>query len=95
MPLTRRVPKRGFKNPFRKEYAVVNLGSLERFDGKEPVTPDALKAAGLIAGSATAIKILGEGEIKKALTIRAHKFSRSAVQKIQAKGGMAEVLGSV
>ena len=95
MPLTRRVPKRGFKNPFRKEYAIINLGSLERFDGKEPVTPDALKAVGLIAGSATAIKILGEGEIKKALTIRAHKFSRSAVQKIQAHGGKAEVLGSV
>jgi len=95
MPLTRRVPKRGFKNPFRREYAIVNLRSLERFDGKEPVTLDALKAVGLIAGSATAIKILGEGEIKKALTIRAHKFSRSAVKKIQAQGGKAEVLGSV
>src|SRR5436309_12793335 len=62
MPLTRRVPKRGFKNPFRKEYAIVNLGSLERFDGKEPVTPDALKAVGLIPGSAAEIKILGEGK---------------------------------
>ena len=95
MPLTRRVPKRGFKNPFRKEYAIVNLGSLERFDGKEPVTPDALKAVGLIPGSAAEIKILGEGKIKKALTIQAHKFSRSAVQKIQAQGGRAEVLESV
>ena len=95
MPLTRRVPKRGFKNPFRKEYAIVNLGSLEKFDGKEPITPDTLKAAGLIEKSATEIKILGEGEIKKALTIRSHKFSRSAMQKIQAQGGKAEVLESV
>jgi large subunit ribosomal protein L15 len=95
MPLTRRVPKRGFKNPHRKEYAIVNLGSLERFDGKEPVTLDSLKAIGLISGSAAAVKILGEGKIKKALTIQAHKFSKSAVEKIQAQGGKAEVLGSV
>ena len=95
MPLTRRVPKRGFKNPFRKEYAIVNLGSLERFDGKEPVTLDSLKAIGLIPGSAATVKILGEGKIKKALTIQAHKFSKAAVQKIQALGGKAEVLGSV
>jgi large subunit ribosomal protein L15 len=94
MPLTRRVPKRGFKNPFRKEYAIVNLESLERFDGKEPVTPDSLKANGLIPGSATAVKILGDGSIKKALTVQAHKFSQSAIQKIQAQGGKAEVLGS-
>ena len=94
MPLTRRVPKRGFKNPFRKEYAIVNLESLERFDGKEPVTPDSLKANGLIPGSAAAVKILGDGNIKKALTVQAHKFSQSAIQKIQAQGGKAEVLGS-
>jgi large subunit ribosomal protein L15 len=95
MPLTRRVPKRGFKNPFRMGYAIVNIQSLERFDGKEPVTPDSLKAAGLVACSASAIKILGDGEIKKALTVQAHRFSRSAVQKIEARGGKAEVLASV
>jgi large subunit ribosomal protein L15 len=95
MPLTRRVPKRGFKNPFRKEYAIVNLGSLDGFDGKEPVTLDSLKAIGLVSGSTAAVKILGEGKLKKGLTIQAHKFSKSAVQKIQAQGGKAEVLGSV
>jgi large subunit ribosomal protein L15 len=95
MPLTRRVPKRGFKNPFRREYAIVNLENLDRFDGKEPVTLDSLKARGLVPRSASAVKVLGEGNIKKALTIQAHKFSQSAVQKIQAQGGKAEVLGSV
>jgi len=95
MPLTRRVPKRGFKNPFRMEYAIVNIQSLGRFDGKNPVTLDSLKAAGLVARSASMIKVLGEGEIKKALMVQAHKFSRSAVKKIEAQGGRAEVLASV
>jgi large subunit ribosomal protein L15 len=92
MPLHRRVPKRGFHNPFREEYEVVNLDALElRFDAGTDVTPDVLRERGLVA-RAGKIKVLARGEISKALTVRAHKFSGRAAEKIAAAGGTAEVL---
>src|SRR5437588_13031698 len=93
MPLHRRVPKRGFHNPFRIEYAVVNLDTLaERFDQGTVVTPELLREKGLVSGSAERIKVLARGEIAKGLTIRAHKFSGKAAEKIAAAGGAAETL---
>jgi large subunit ribosomal protein L15 len=92
MPLHRRVPKRGFYNPFRQEFEVVNLDALgDRFDAGTEVTPELLREHGLV-GRAGRIKVLARGEISKALTIRAHKFSGKAAEKIAAAGGKAEVL---
>jgi large subunit ribosomal protein L15 len=92
MPLHRRVPKRGFHNPFRQVYEVVNLESLEqRFDAGADVTPDVLRERGIVT-RAGKVKILARGEISKALTVRAHKFSGKAAEKIAAAGGTAEVL---
>ncbi|MBA2259198.1 MAG: 50S ribosomal protein L15 [Acidobacteria bacterium] len=92
MPLHRRVPKRGFHNPFREEFDVVNLDTLsERFDNGTEITPDVLKAAGLVSRGQR-VKVLGRGDMSKALTIRAHKFSGKAAEKIAAAGGTAEVL---
>ena len=94
MPLHRRVPKRGFHNLFRQAYEVVNLDALsERFDAGTEVTPDLLREQGLVARSAERIKVLARGDISKALTVRAHKFSGKAAEKIAAAGGTAEVLG--
>jgi large subunit ribosomal protein L15 len=90
MPLQRRLPKRGFTNIFRKEYAVVNLSDLSDLSGT--ITPETLREQGIVRHSKDGIKILGVGELKSALTIRAHKFSKSAVDKIQAAGGKAEVI---
>jgi len=90
MPLQRRLPKRGFTNIFRKEYAVVNLNDLSELSGT--VTPELLKEQGLIKKMKSGLKVLGVGELKAALTIRAHKFSKSALEKIQAAGGKAEVI---
>lgn len=87
MPLVRRVPKRGFHNLFRREYAVVNLGQLAEMAGE--VTPESLAEAGLVRPGAR-LKILGDGELEATLTVRAHKFSRSARQKIEAAGGSCE-----
>jgi large subunit ribosomal protein L15 len=93
MPLHRRVPKRGFHNPFRVEYAVVNLDVLgEVFDAGSAVTPEVLRERGLVRESRARIKVLGRGELKKKLTVQAHKFSGSAAEKIAAAGGTAEVL---
>ena len=93
MPLHRRVPKRGFHNPFRVEYRVVNLDVIaERFDAGAEVTPEMLREAGLIKGGRGPIKVLARGDIAKALTIRAHKFSGKAAEKIVAAGGTAEVV---
>ena len=93
MPLHRRVPKRGFHNPFRVEYRVVNLDVIaERFDAGAEVTPEMLREAGLIKGGRGPIKVLARGDIAKALTIRAHKFSGKAAEKIVAAGGAAEVV---
>ena len=92
MPLHRRLPKRGFTNIFRSEYAVINLDQLEAlFDAGTEVTPDVLHGQGLAQGSQK-IKVLGRGELSKALNVKAHKFSGAAAQKIQAAGGTAESL---
>src|SRR5512132_212758 len=92
MPLHRRVPKRGFHNPFRVEYEVVNLDALsERFDAGTDITPELLREHGLVA-RAGSIKVLARGDIAKKLTIKAHKFSGKAAEKIAAAGGTAEVL---
>ena len=92
MPLHRRVPKRGFNNIFRQEYEVVNLDTLEeRFEAGADVTVDLLRERGLVS-RAGRIKVLGRGEISKALTVHAHKFSGTAADKIAAAGGRAEVL---
>ncbi len=92
MPLHRRIPKRGFHNPFRIEYEVVNLDTLaERFDAGTVVGPETLVAAGLITGNSP-VKVLARGEVSKALTVRAHKFSGKAAEKIAAAGGQAEAL---
>ena len=93
MPLHRRVPKRGFHNPFRIEYAVVNLDAIaERFDAGTVVTPELLREHGLVAWGSAPIKILARGEIGKALTVRAHKFSGTAAEKLKAAGGVAEAV---
>jgi large subunit ribosomal protein L15 len=93
MPLHRRVPKRGFHNPFRVEYDVINLDTLsERFDAGAVITPDALREVGLLPRGARLLKVLARGDISKALTVRAHKFSGKAAEKIAAAGGQAEAL---
>ena len=92
MPLHRRVPKRGFHTPFRIEYEVVNLDTLAaKFDSGVEITPDVLREAGLV-GRSGPVKVLARGDIGKALTVRAHKFSGKAAEKIAAAGGKAEVL---
>ncbi len=91
-PLHRRTPKaKGFKNPFRIEYHVVNLTTLEGFDADAEVTPETLREHGLVAKRGL-VKVLGRGELTKALTVRAHAFSQSAVRAIEAAGGTAEKL---
>jgi large subunit ribosomal protein L15 len=93
MPLHRRVPKRGFHNPFRVEYEVVNIDTLaERFDADTVVTPDLLREHGLVAGGSRLVKVLARGEVTKKLTVRAHKFSGKAAEKIAAAGGATEVI---
>ena len=93
MPLHRRIPKRGFHNLFRTEYAVVNLDTLaDRFAAGTVVTPELLREHGLIHGSRQPIKVLARGDISKKLTVRAHKFSGKAAEKIAAAGGATEVL---
>src|SRR3954471_15016631 len=93
MPLHRRLPKRGFTNIFKVEYAVVNLGELERA-GVTTITPDVLREKGFVRKRNAPIKILGEGELKTALTVQAHKFSKTAQEKIAAAGGKFEVIGA-
>jgi large subunit ribosomal protein L15 len=92
MPLHRRIPKRGFHNPFRTEYAVVNLDTLaDRFDAGTVITPELLREQGVVRGGAP-IKVLARGDIGKKLTVKAHKFSGKAAEKIAAAGGATEVL---
>src|SRR6266480_1140294 len=92
MPLHRRVPKRGFHNPFRVEYEVVNLDTIAaKFEAGTLVTPELLRQHGLV-GRTGGVKVLARGDITKKLTIRAHKFSGKAAEKIAAAGGTAEVL---
>jgi large subunit ribosomal protein L15 len=92
MPLHRRIPKRGFANVNRVEYQVVNVRELERFEGD--VTIPVLKQAGLIRSLRKPVKILGQGDIGKALSVEAHAFSKSAREKIEGAGGTASVLES-
>jgi len=92
MPLQRRLPKRGFNPLSRKEYALVNLRDLELFEAGSVVDIEALGKAGLVGQLKDGIKILGDGDLSKALTVKAHKFSQSAQDKIVAAGGTVEVL---
>ena len=91
-PLYRRLPKRGFNNPFRKEYAIVNIADLNTFAAGSEVTPAVLLEKGIIKNSLAGIKVLGNGELTVGLTVKANKFSQSAVEKIQAAGGKTEVI---
>jgi len=91
MPLHRRVPKRGFTNIFRTEYDVVNLDQLEKlFEKGATVTVDSLRDAGIVSSRTALVKVLGRGEVTKALTVQAHKFSGKAAEKLAAAGGKAE-----
>ena len=93
MPLYRRIPKRGFNNIFRLEYAVINVDRLETaFEDGARVTPEALRECGVIHGGTKLIKILGDGELSKKLTVVAHKVSKTAQSKIESKGGTVEIL---
>ena len=91
MPLHRRLPKRGFTNIFKTEYEVVNLERLADIDEKE-ITPDVLRKAGVVNGKNVPIKVLGHGDLSKAVTVHAHKFSKSAQEKIEKAGGKVQVL---
>lgn len=93
MPLHRRLPKRGFSNIFRKEYAIVNVGRLEQLDG-DTFDPGRLLELGVIKKLGTGLKVLGSGDITRKLTVKAHVFSKSALEKIQKAGGTGEVIGS-
>ena len=92
MPLQRRLPKRGFFNIFRVEFAVVNLAQLEEFPAGSEANPESLTQRGFINGKNRQVKILGEGSLSKALTVRAHGFSAKAKEKIEAAGGKAELI---
>lgn len=93
-PLTRRLPKRGFSNePFRTRYVIVNVEALDRFEAGTVVTPELLEETRVAKGATKGVKILGTGEITKALTVKAHQISESAKQKIEAAGGKVEVIG--
>jgi len=92
MPIHRRLPKRGFTNVFRKEYAIVNLRDLSKFTNGSVVDESSLVEAGIVKGKHFGIKLLALGEIKQPLTIKIHKASNSAIQKVEAAGGKVEVL---
>ena len=93
MPLHRRMPKRGFTNIFRKEYAVVNLQRLAELEGAA-FSPERLLELGVVKKLGAGLKILGDGDLTRAINVRAHKFSKTAAEKIAAAGGTAEVLGA-
>jgi len=92
MPLQRRIPKRGFHNPFKVAVSVINLDQLETFDVGSEVTPELLLQQGLVRGKNRRVKILGDGALSKALTVKAHGFSAKAKEKIEAVGGKTEVV---
>lgn len=93
MPLVRRIPKRGFKNaPFKKEYAIVNLDQLNQFEPQTEITPDFLIEKRIVKDLKDGLKVLAEGELKVPLIIKAHKFSKTAIAKIEKAGGKAEVI---
>lgn len=92
-PLYRRIPKRGFNNKqFETKYAVINLSDLNRFEDGDVVTPELLKEKGIIKKQLNGVKVLGNGELEKKITIKAQRFSSKAVTKIESKGGKAEVI---
>ena len=93
MPLHRRLPKRGFTNIFRKEYAIINVGRLEQLEG-DAFDPGRLLELGAIKKLGQGIKILGSGELTRKITVKAHLFSKSALEKIQKAGGTGELIGS-
>jgi large subunit ribosomal protein L15 len=92
MPLQRRLPKRGFHNPFRVEMAVVNLSQLDLLPESGEITPETLLAHGYVSGKNRRIKVLGDGALSKAVTVKAHGFSAKAKEKIEAAGGKAELI---
>ena len=91
MPLHRRLPKRGFTNIFKKEYAIVNVGALEKLEG-DNFSPESLVASGLVKKLNAGLKILGNGELTRKIAVQAHVFSKSAIDKIQKAGGTADVM---
>ena len=91
MPLHRRLPKRGFTNIFRKEYAVINVGQLEKLEG-DSFTPESLVALGVLKKLKAGLKILGNGDLTRKVTVKAHLFSKSALEKIQKAGGAVETI---
>jgi large subunit ribosomal protein L15 len=93
MPLHRRLPKRGFNNIFRKEYAIVNIGRLEQLEG-DKFDPGRLLELGVIKKLGTGLKVLGSGDLTRKITVQAHVFSKSALEKIQKAGGSGTVIGS-
>ena len=93
MPLHRRLPKRGFVNIFRTEYEVVNLEKLASLSDSE-ITPEVMRKAGMVSSKKSLVKVLGHGEVSKALTVHAHKFSKSAQEKIEKAGGKVQVVSS-
>jgi len=92
MPLIRRLPKRGFTNIFKRDYAIINIKLLDRFDSGQEITPALLVSQGMIRSRNNGIKVLGTGTLTKALTVHAHKFSQSAAAKIEAAGGKVQVI---
>lgn len=92
MPLSRRLPKRGFTNIFKKEYQIVNIAELNRFEEDAEVDPGLLKEHGVIKKASRLVKILGTGTLEKRLTVKVHKLSQTAVDKITAAGGQVELL---
>lgn len=92
MPIHRRIPKRGFRNPFRKEYQIVNIGDLERCDPSVPITPEVLVARGLIRKARGPVKVLGDGKLQSARMVQAHAYSKKAREILESLGGKAEVI---
>lgn len=92
MPLYRRLPKRGFTNPFKKVWAIINVETLNKFEEGTIITPELLLETGTISKVVDGVKVLGDGNLEKKIEVRAHKFSKSAIEKIEAAGGKAEVI---
>ena len=92
MPLHRRIPKRGFHNPFGREFAIINVAALNSFSKGDVVTPELLLERGILSSRRDGVKVLGDGELKVSLTVQAHAFSKSAEKKIAAAGGKTEIV---
>lgn len=92
MPITRIIPKRGFTNPFKKEWAILNVEDLNVFENGTVVTPEMLQESGIVGKIVDGVKVLGNGDLEKNVTVKAHKFSKSAAQKIASAGGKTEVI---